>query len=70
MKNITLKSVLSKNAFAYGLALCACSNTAAQTNNEQLAFPGAEGWGRYATGGRVIDSKSGSKMYYVTTLED
>ena len=34
-----------------------------------VAFPGAEGWGRFTTGGRAIDSR-GSKVYYVTRLDD
>lgn len=33
------------------------------------AFPGCEGWGRFATGGRMIDGR-GSKVYYVTRLDD
>ena len=55
---------------AYSLAPFTCFNASAQLNNEQLAFPGAEGWGSYATGGRAIDSNIGSNIYHVTTLED
>lgn len=41
-------------------------------NNYQddlVSFPGAEGYGRFTTGGRMIDSR-GSKVYYVTRLDD
>jgi len=34
-----------------------------------LAFPGAEGFGKYTTGGRAIDGR-GAKVYYVTRLDD
>ena len=70
MKNITLKNVFSKKAFVFGLALLASVNSFAQDNSEQIAFPGAEGWGRFATGGRATDPSIGSNVYHVTTLED
>ena len=34
-----------------------------------IAFPGAEGYGRFTTGGRMIDSR-GAKVYYVTRNDD
>lgn len=34
-----------------------------------IAFPGAEGFGRFTTGGRMIDSR-GAKVYCVTRLDD
>ena len=70
MKNITLRRVFNKKALVYGMALFAGINMFAQNEDGQLAFPSAEGWGRFATGGRMVDSSIGSKVYYVTTLDD
>lgn len=46
-----------------GLMMIWTSNATAQTN-QALAFPGAEGFGRFASGGR------GGEFYHVTTLAD
>lgn len=34
-----------------------------------IAFPGAEGYGRFTTGGRMTDNR-GAKVYYVTRIDD
>ncbi|MBE6260302.1 MAG: hypothetical protein E7107_05680 [Prevotella sp.] len=38
-------------------------------NADLISFPGCEGYGRFTTGGRMVDSR-GSKVYYVTRLDD
>ena len=70
MKNITLKQVLRQHALLGCIALLPLSPVYSQADNQQIAFPGAEGWGRCATGGRTTDPAIGSKVYYVTSLDD
>jgi len=67
-------SVLSTSA-AYSFTInedCAVYAVFQQLENykaDLIAFPGCEGWGRFTTGGRAVDGR-GSKVYYVTRLDD
>ena len=54
MKKILLLSFVA--------VLCALVGSARETIDKLEAFPGAEGYGRYTSGGR------GGKVYHVTTL--
>lgn len=58
------------NKRCFVLLFAACSLSIGTLCAQQIAFPGAEGWGRFATGGRAIDPSVGSKIYYVTNLDD
>lgn len=50
--------------FSFNMMAAETNISLTAQNSKQLAFPGAEGFGRYTTGGR------GGQVYHVTTLED
>ena len=62
MKNIILRKTLRQHALLGCLMLLPLSSVCLQASAQQIAFPGAEGWGRFATGGRVTDPAIGSKV--------
>lgn len=62
-----MKKILRFVTLVFGLSLCAANSYASEEvieNSTPVAFPGAEGFGRFTSGGR------GGRIIYVTNLDD
>ena len=67
--NVLSTSASYKFAINSDMAVYAVFQQLENYKADLIAFPGCEGWGRFTTGGRAVDGR-GSKVYYVTRLDD
>ena len=67
--NVLSTSASYKFAVNSDMAVYAVFQQLENYKADLIAFPGCEGYGRFTTGGRAVDGR-GSKVYYVTRLDD